>query len=222
MLWSPAPATWPSTLGLPRAPLAPLQPPRPPRVSDPPRPSPGEKGRPLVSPLGPRLSSPANLGSLGHLETLGAWEKGGLRQSGPSRLLRTPLRNLRPSLWLPRRAWIPAVPCPPRVRFPPPASRTRRDWRAAPLSHCRRPALPSPPQPPGPAGIPAWLPLLGSVRLGLGTPGRCPAAPSVLAPLVLAAGLHAPAPSSCPHLLRFLNSFGAKSRFVFAHFCETC
>lgn len=33
--WSPAPATWPSTLGLRRAPRAPLEPPRPPRVSAP-------------------------------------------------------------------------------------------------------------------------------------------------------------------------------------------
>lgn len=120
-------------------------------------------------------------GSPGCLGILGASEKGGPRQSGPRRLLRRPRGNSRPSVWLSRCAWVPGGPCSPRVRFPPPGSHSRRDRRAAPLSHCGRPALSSSPQPPGPAGTLARLPLLGSVRLRLGSRGRCPAAPSVLA-----------------------------------------
>lgn len=84
-LWSSAPAIWHSTLGLPRALRAPLQPPRPQRVSDTLRPSLGEEGRPLVRPLGPRLSGLGNLGYPAGAEALGLQKRtrsGGVGRGG--------------------------------------------------------------------------------------------------------------------------------------------
>lgn len=84
-LWSSAPAIWLSTLWFPRAPRAPLQPPRPQRVSDTLRPSLGEEGRPLVRPLGPRLSGLGSLGYPARAEALGFQKRthgGGVGRGG--------------------------------------------------------------------------------------------------------------------------------------------
>lgn len=98
-LWSSAPAIWLSTLGLPRAPRAPLQPPRPQRVSDTLRPFLGEEGRPLVRPLGPRLSGLGRLGYSAGAEALGFQKRtcgGGVGRScswGGRRGTRGPTRS---------------------------------------------------------------------------------------------------------------------------------
>lgn len=88
-----APATWPSTLGLPRAPRAPLQPPLPPRVSPFPGPSPGE-----VS--GPPRSETLRLGVPGVSclpgRRLRGFGKGRAARSWPSRRLRRPREDTDP------------------------------------------------------------------------------------------------------------------------------
>lgn len=152
-------------------------------------------------------------------------------RSGPKLLLGRSQGYSRPNPELARCVWVPAGLCPPRVRFLPPQSRTRRP-EAAPPFPCRTPAFCSPPQPPGPSGTLTWLPLLGPARIGLGASlGLSPAAPGSQ-PLRgggLRPGSFGPrwgSSRSCSfllslHLLRFLNLFGAKSKFVFVHFCET-
>lgn len=180
-------------------------------------PSSGEEGRPLVPTLGPRLSGSGILGSPVAAETE-ASEKGRRRQSGPRRLLRRPRGDSRPNLELAHCAWAPAGPCPPEVRFPPRGSRTPRDWGlflrflagdlpSVPTlaSAIRGNAHVAPAA--GPGDDKAGGPPRAALRLLRSQPLRCGSVRA--APLVLAEGPHAPAPSSCSRLLRFLNSFGA-------------
>lgn len=224
---SPAPATWPSTLGLPRAPLVQLQPPRPPRVSESPRPSPGEEGRPLVQPFGPRLFGLGILGSPARAETLGASVKGGRQQSGRRRLLRRPRGEWRPNPELARCGWVAAGPSPPRARFPPPGSRTRRDRRRLLSPFAGDPSFPPQlysPLPTSASGTGANARLVPAAGLGedrAGEPWALLCGSLGPGPFGSCCGTTRSCPPSRPRLLGFLNSFGAKSGFVFVHFFET-
>lgn len=172
----------------------------------------------MVQPFGPRLFGLGILGSPARAETLGASVKGGRQQSGRRRLLRRPRGEWRPNPELARCGWVAAGPSPPRARFPPPGSRTRRDRRRLLSPFAGDPSFPpqlyspSPPHGPGRARTLAWFPPLGSARTGLGSLGRCSAAPSALAPSVLAARLHAPVllpvPASSAFLTRLEQSQG--------------
>lgn len=153
-------------------------------------------------------------------------------RSGPKLLLGRSQGYSRPNPELARCVWVPAGLCPPRVRFLPPQSRTRRDRRRLLRSLAGHP--PSAPhlslQDPRERshGSRCW----GPARIGLGASlGLSPAAPGSQ-PLRgggLRPGSFGPrwvSSRSCSfllslHLLRFLNLFGAKSKFVFVHFCET-
>lgn len=195
---SPALATWPSTLGLPRAPRAPLQPPRPPRVSDPLGPSPGEE-RPLVRPLGPDF--PAWISCRrGDFRGIG---KGRAAAERAEAAARRPEGRSRPVPELARLAWVPAEPYP-RVRSPRRGVGPEETGARLPSSLAGDP--PSTPQAAsGTGGNARVVPAAG--RIGLGRPGllpRCSLGPtgsqpqrvgsSGPGPLVLVSGLHAPAP----------------------------
>lgn len=150
-----APATWPSTLGLPRAPRAPLQPPQLPRVSTSPGPSLAEVSGPLRAET-LRLGVPGVSCRGGDFR---ASAKGGRRGGGPGRT------ETHPGV---RRTWVPLgfAPCRwgagetgggyPLARWrtaPPPPSASRP---AGTLRRC--PAAPSVPAPGG-GGLSAPTPL---------------------------------------------------------------
>lgn len=147
-------------MGLPRAPRAPLQPPRPQRVSDTLRPFLGEEGRPLVRPLGPRLSGLGRLGYSAGAEALGFQKRtcgGGVGRScswGGRRGTRGPTRSSHAACGSPQgSALLGFASCLHRVGLG-----ETGGGSSVPLPDT---AFCSPPQPPGPSGTLTWLPLLG-------------------------------------------------------------
>lgn len=218
-------------MGLPRAPRAPLQPPRPQRVSDTLRPFLGEEGRPLVRPLGPRLSGLGRLGYSAGAEALGFQKRtcgGGVGRScswGGRRGTRGPTRSSHAACGSPQgSALLGFASCLHRVGL----GDRRRLLRSLAGHPPSAPHLSLQDPRERSHGSRCW----GPARIGLGASlGLSPAAPGSQ-PLRgggLRPGSFGPrwgSSRSCSfllslHLLRFLNLFGAKSKFVFVHFCET-
>lgn len=154
--------------------------------------------------LGPRLSGSGFPGFPAGAETLGLRKRAGGRAGGAELAEQAPEEAAgghRPTPALARGAWVPPDPA------------------LLGLASCRRgagetgggPLFPRG-EPPSllpaasrPGGNPRWAPALPRGSFGPSPGGREPS-PSPFGP--------APTPLSCPHL-RFLNLFGAKSRFAF-------